>query len=670
MRLPAPLPRPGATAGAAALALALGLALAAPAAAPAAGGGGAQAGGAAAAEREAARRLAEAYAPVMMIREQRNPPCDASEEQYRPTAVETVLGNPRVTLQRRVPGRGLVPLKRGPTARDVAGLDEEHYLDSPGDALGDTCVYAKDFRAMRRAGAAPLTVYAHIAREPGRPGFALQYWFFWYFNQFNDLHEGDWEGMQLAFDAPGPRAALGTEPREAILFQHGGGERSAWTDRKLGKKGTHPVVYPAAGSHATFYDSAVYVENGLRGAGVGCDNTTPPLRELRPRVVLLPDEPPRRGPFAWLSYEGHWGEHQKGLNNGPTGPATKQQWDEPFSWMERQRMTSPRLPGGTVAGPQVTRAFCGVVADVSDLINLEARSPLAAAVTVLALLAALALYFGRTRWRPVSIEPLGQRRAFGQMVRAARRLYGRHWRTLVPIGLAAIPIIGAAGLLSQWVAGQRDVEDASGLHGVRLALADLLNATGPPVASAVMAAVVIVFVRSIDGGSPVGVVDSFRGMWRCFRRVVTAQLLAIAGVVLMAVTVVGIPFAVWRYIGWLFVQQEIVFADKGVREAFRDSAALVRGNWWHTARVALFFWAAGIAAGPLLGFALIFADLSLFLINLIGSIVYGLLIPYVALGQTLLWFDLRERRGDAPAPARRARLPWRRARADRVAATG
>ena len=47
-----------------------------------------------------------------------------------------------------------------------------------------------------------------------------------------------------------------------ILFQHAGGERADWEDAKVEKEGTHPVVYPAAGSHATFYDSAVYVQNG------------------------------------------------------------------------------------------------------------------------------------------------------------------------------------------------------------------------------------------------------------------------------------------------------------------------------------------------------------------------------------------------------------------------
>ena len=60
--------------------------------------------------------------------------------------------------------------------------------------------------------------------------------------------------MQITFEADTPAVALHEEPGEIILFQHAGGERAKWTDGKVQKEGTHPIVYPAAGSHATFYD--------------------------------------------------------------------------------------------------------------------------------------------------------------------------------------------------------------------------------------------------------------------------------------------------------------------------------------------------------------------------------------------------------------------------------
>ena len=40
------------------------------------------------------KQLAKKYAPITMLREQENPPCETSAEQYQPTSVETMLGNP------------------------------------------------------------------------------------------------------------------------------------------------------------------------------------------------------------------------------------------------------------------------------------------------------------------------------------------------------------------------------------------------------------------------------------------------------------------------------------------------------------------------------------------------------------------------------------------------
>ena len=136
----------------------------------------------------AAKKLAERYVPITMVREQLNPPCNTKEEQYQPTSVDAVLGNPTVTLTHEEPDGKLVAVKKAPTAADIAGLREGWYLDYEGKVLGNTCVYARAFRKLLKEGKAPAITYAHIAREPNHDGFTLQFWFYWYFNQFNDLH--------------------------------------------------------------------------------------------------------------------------------------------------------------------------------------------------------------------------------------------------------------------------------------------------------------------------------------------------------------------------------------------------------------------------------------------------------------------------------------------------
>ena len=142
-------------------------------------------------------------------------------------------------------------------------------------------------------------------------------------------------------------------------------------------------------------------------------------------------------------------------------------------------------------------------------------------------------------------------------------------------------------------------------------------------------------------------------------RVVFASLLATLGVILLALTIVGIPWAIWKLVGWAFVQQEVLFTDKSIRESLRGSSELVRGHWWHAVRAIVFFAILGAIAGPILTFALIFTPLPLIWIDVIGALVFALLIPYVTLGTTLLYFDLQARAEREPAKPHRSWRPWR-----------
>ncbi|MGC1851558.1 MAG: hypothetical protein WA687_03860 [Solirubrobacterales bacterium] len=617
------------------------------------------------AERTAEQRLIKAYAPRLMLRE-RDEICDIDGEQYEATTVDTVLGNPAVELTEADADGDETILKRGPTAADIAKLGDDYHLNIPGNPLGDTCEYARDFEKLKREGKAPAVTYAHIAREAGRPGLAVQYWFFWYFNQFNDLHEGDWEGMQVVFESSDPRRALEEGPSEIGLFQHGGGEKAEWTDGKVEKEGTHPVVYPAAGSHATFYEAAVYVENGRKGSGVGCDDTSAPLRRLVVEPIQVPTHPGPNSPYRWLDYEGRWGEWEEGFNNGPTGPASKDRWLAPMTWMEEIRSTSPRLPAGSVLGPTITKEFCGAVAEVTSFLNHTQDSKWVLIAIPLALLLLFVLIAWRTRWLPLDLGDLRRGRAFGQLLFASAGLYHRHWRTFALIGVTAIPIVGGFNALTWLLTGDpgRQLDEEVGLTGLHVALGEVLSGIGGPIASALIAAVVIVAVRDISETGDASFLAAYRGMWQRFRRVVGAQLLATLGVFLMLISVIGIPIAAWKYVGWLFIQQQILFEDKPLREAFRGSSDLVRGRWWYTLRVAAVFWLIGVVTGPALGFALIFADISLVLINAIGALVFALLVPYIAIGRTLLYFDLQAMAEQAPAKRWRERLPRRTATAE------
>ena len=60
--------------------------------------------------------------------------------------------------------------------------------------------------------------------------------------------------------------------------------------REITLDGTHPVVFPAAGSHANKYTEDLYLGSSAE-AGVGCDDTQGPHSELRPVVETIPSDP-------------------------------------------------------------------------------------------------------------------------------------------------------------------------------------------------------------------------------------------------------------------------------------------------------------------------------------------------------------------------------------------
>ena len=80
-------------------------------------------------------------------------------------------------------------------------------------------------------------------------------------------------------------------------------------------------------------------------------------------------------------------------------------------------------------------------------------------------------------------------------------------------------------------------------------------------------------------------------------------------VVLLFITVVGIPFAIWKFVDWQFVQQEIIFENRSIRKALRGSARAVPGRWWHTAIVAALLFIIGQVTAPVLTVALVFTTL-------------------------------------------------------------
>jgi hypothetical protein len=593
---------------------------------------------AAAASGSAAQRLADRYAPVVALREQKKP-C-ASGEPYRPISVDAVLGNPEVTLHG--PGKGNPVVETAPTAAGLYGKGDGYYLDFPGNPLNPGCGYEKLGRKWN--GDRQPVVYAHVATESGRPDeLALQYWFFYVFNDFNNKHESDWEMIQLAFHAADATEALHIHPYEVAYSQHEGGEKASWDDKKFRREGTHPVVYPAGGSHANYYSAAVWL--GRSGSeGFGCDDTSPPSVEIRPEPILVPtsvSSPSDK--FAWLGFTGRWGQKETGFNNGPTGPNTKKQWLEPIHWEEHSlRKSSVKIPALHSLGPSITGFFCGAVAAGSNVLTFTQQKPLLGIAILLGALAVIALILTRTRWRPVEAEPIEGQRAVGQILRTAFLLYRRHRRLFLGIGAVFIPIGAFFTAIEAFLF--EDLLGYMGLSGSQSGAGDLIGVgiggLGALIAAAVVVSATALAASRLAGGEVPRVRDVYRAVRARIWVLVSAVVRAALSVAVLALLLVGIPVAIERGVRWAFIPHACMLEESDT--PLRTSARLTRGNWWRTFALTSVMNLPAVAIALFIGtlFLFLVPEAPLYLIEVITSCVFALAYPYVGLATTLLYYDL------------------------------
>src|SRR5262249_52402621 len=144
-------------------------------------------------------------------------------------------------------------------------------------------------------------------------------------------------------------------------------------------------------------------------------------------------------PYAWLAFAGRWGQKEQGINNGPTGPATKPQWSAPIQWAATLRNTSVELPGGRTFGMSVGTFFCGAVTGGATVLNWSVIHPLPFIALLLLVLGALLGAVTATTWRPPDPYPLRKQRQGGQIFRATIRVYVENLPTFAAAGAIFVP---------------------------------------------------------------------------------------------------------------------------------------------------------------------------------------------------------------------------------------
>ncbi len=275
--------------------------------------------------------LIEDYRPVLYFH---------PDEIFRPQPVDVLLQTARLRqIRGALPDANVlstISLNALPTYQDIS-----YYLDV---WLGDEgSSDARNYSALRdyylaglspEAGGPPIVTYAHVTDDEAAGQITIQYWFFYFYNDWFNKHEGDWEMIQVMLDRTG-------QPQWAVYSQHQGGTRRQWRDVPV-ENGTHPVVYVSLGSHANyFWGDELFAHGRVVGnSQVTVLDRTGLRGRVMPEAILLPDrhpgaqDDPLASDLAWMDFAGRWGEKTSVAGfEGPTGPCFKgDQWERPYAW--------------------------------------------------------------------------------------------------------------------------------------------------------------------------------------------------------------------------------------------------------------------------------------------------------------------------------------------------
>lgn len=580
------------------------------------------------------QQLADMYSPIAYLRTQTRqcgtPPTEG--EPYLPLPVDMILNNDRILVRDRLDNDKVIAT--GPSAQELATYGPDTYMDFPGDPRRPGCTYETDERAWIAEMGLEPTVYAQIVIDEEEDKIVLQYWFYYYFNHWNNTHESDWEGILFMWDdASTVDAALTTNPDRIGYSQHGNGELADWGDAKVTMEdGTHPAVYPAAGSHATFFDNQTYLAWGERNSGFGCDISSPPSTRTPLKAVLIPQEIDPDGDFAWLLYPGRWGERQPGPFNGPVGPYTNTRFQDPWEATDNWRPFSIVVPTSETLGPSMTDAFCTLTTAGSNLLLSAVVRPYITLPLIAVMLTAL-VYFFRQAW------PTFQR---------AVAIYKANWKLFIGIGLFSIPLglvfNGIQNFLVNHMPLKFLVEWLDNTGGAALTAVLLVGGIQQLAMVLLIAPAIVVALKAVLTGEQISVVDSYKRALNYVGPVALSVMIGLLVIGPLFLIAIGAPIAIWLAVRGHFFMQGLIFDHAQTSlETYRESFRTVRGKWWKMTFALIVFDVLAVLPGIMIGFGLLtIGRTAVGFANGISSVFYALLIPLSVISVSILYLRNRK----------------------------
>lgn len=257
---------------------------------------------------------------------------------------------------------------------------------------------------------------------------------------------------------------------------------------------------------------------------------------------------------------------------------------------------------------------------------------------------------------------LRKSRALGEVLSDTINILIAHWRQLAVISIPVVVANVAFSLvilaITQDLPTAEEIQNETADFSVEDAaefvmLLSLVLLIALPVffvLQQLVAGGAVVYLDETDKGHEPAPADALDQAQARLGILVGATLRAMVIVLLMAITIVGIPWAINRLVRWVLVAQVVMIEGKRGQEVLARSAELVAGRWWNTfGRLLIMGLVIGIPIGILQqALASAFPGVAG---SILSSATGFISVPFGIIAVSLMFFDLRARKGVADGPA-------------------
>jgi hypothetical protein len=167
------------------------------------------------------------------------------------------------------------------------------------------------------------------------------------------------------------------------------------------------------------------------------------------------------------------------------------------------------------------------------------------------------------------------------------------------------------------------------------------------VLAAIAQGAVIFAVAAVYSGLTPSFATSFQRAIQLGSTLVVCQFLLLVLLVpaaFLSIFLIGIPLFLFLLVLLAFYPQAVMVEKMGVLASFRRSAALVKGEWWRLFGIGCVYGL--VFAVPLVTAIFLSSGANPVLGVLVSALIATLAMPWMFIGATLVYFDLRLRKED------------------------